>query len=353
MDKQSEGQYIDLKSICNRLSAVARSKPEEILKESLSDFQSISSLLSADIEYSRALLRANSATELGDLVRISCLFNDFTFFTTLDTPVHLNIHHLPDEVVTQTKLLLPDEIARHVIHQEGNPIWNPILVTGSDNDFNHFVTESYKLIESRRLIPLPRKAILAKIKHPQEGSRHVLWHTNPYAPIDQWRIGTQSSDPDIWSMIGGNKTEPLIELTLPFLQGINLIDLERVIKDEHELLSPLRSELRLLSHNLGELPRSQWREYSLDVIQPRIDRIEKRLKTLSEQRRFKLGGVALAAVTGAYCAFTLGAVEQVITAAGGALAAIAHVISEHRASLATIREDPLYFFWSLKRKSSN
>ena len=87
----------------------------------------------------------------------------------------------------------------------------------------------------------------------------------------------------------------------------------------------------------------------MDSVQPSIDRIERKLKSISQLKRIQLEGIVLGAVTATYCAISVGAYEQIITAGGAALAAAGKVISDHRTDLAAIRDDPFYFLCTIKQ----
>jgi hypothetical protein len=149
-------------------------------------------------------------------------------------------------------------------------------------------------------------------------------------------------EPD-WS-----RERQLATLVLPYLSGVPLGLLSRILDDESHYLADLRVALKDILNDIPADPE-RTQEVLNDRVRPATDKVERRFRTLASSHGVKIAGAAFTTVVLTLTALT----GQGILAALGAFfgASALKEVSEYVKAREETREMPLYLLWRIGKAS--
>jgi hypothetical protein len=210
------------------------------------------------------------------------------------------------------------------------------------------------LFESERLTLSPNRNLIIAAGDETEPSFYIV-PTERDRINGIWRAPLTGQSQTSIPITDFAETEQQLELTqniiLPFISGLDVKDFNQILNDENDLLSNFRKELKSLTLlKPGEIKHSN--EIYQDLIRPRLDKITKKFKSISEIHSLKVKGVVL--VTAALSLLSV-AFGDYITAAstmssvGMGSAGFVKFESEYQTEIANLKNDPFYLLWKLKK----
>ncbi len=140
------------------------------------------------------------------------------------------------------------------------------------------------------------------------------------------------------------------ELLLPYLSGVSLPDLAKILDDEEHLLGDFRSGLRAL---LSEVQSCSTDAKTVvdDTIRPAIDKVQRRFKAITHMHSLRVAGATVSTCALSLLALTDGgmaaSVAKVLGPAGAGL--VAKELADFVKSKAELREMPYYLLWRISR----
>lgn len=236
----------------------------------------------------------------------------------------------------------------------------PVFRCIDQNEIKSLFTEVESLIESERLILLPGRSIMVT---PGRGRAFTADETHNYdldsrSPLGALVSGFRGKRQDTTPLTTHSATQDLnqgrlFEVTIPYLQGIPIAELAKVLNDNQDLLSTFRANLKLVIDKAKDSDKDL-KELHNDVLRPEIDRLGHELKTVANIHRMKLAGTVFGTVSlGLSALLTSGAVQaaSALASSGGGALLINHIADYYREK-EKLKRNPYYLFWEFKRRQS-
>jgi len=232
-----------------------------------------------------------------------------------------------------------------------------------------WVSEAADLIRAGKLAYLPERIVM--ISNGKEGDT-MAWSVRPLKQTFPFNVlnPREKQSPDNTQLVSNlHSAEPLeqlqrlIQLEVPILESLPLSDYHKLIEDEHDAITRLRSALRLL---LDEL--YQTAEHSGDFedlvataarirsqeLSPQLAQITQRFKRIANHRTLRIAGVTLGALALSASALlvpSVGAYAALLGAPGAGV--IFKEYADYLKDKSELKENPYYFLWELSNRSAN
>src|ERR1700730_13319943 len=185
------------------------------------------------------------------------------------------------------------------------------------------------MIERGRVIYTPKRMLMYKKSETDDGK--VTWEALNVeeGSSDCWKVADEPNTVSMYVDPTDNRqyTE-LCQLVVPFITGVSFVDLAKILDDEGDLLIEFRAELRKIVEDASTGKKIPV-EIMRDVINPRIQKIGRRFRTISNAKRLKLGGavVGFAALSLGHM-MSSGVLPTLVTSIGGG-GGVAYVAKEY------------------------
>lgn len=340
-------------------AAAAKQGPDATLDYYVKNYQGVSSVLANKL-IRKGEIRLESATGIDDKVAASLVLNDITSTTFRDAG-EIRLIMLEGEAIIKTfgslqlRIVLPanptDAFRRAIESGE----LAPTFVMPSTDMVSAWLSEFEPLIESGRILPRPERALLHLEANLPNGSRQwSMVAASSNSPSDTWVLNDDTSKVDAVIKLESKPQsvageEELFELLMPFLQGIDLRDLNLILDDEHDVIDEFRIALRDVvreAYSKGENVDDILRDH----LRPKLARMHRRFLHITNMNSMKLGSAIVGtAVMGLFTAHS-GGMTAALAAIGGAggLALVAKEAVNAFEANANRREEDLYLLWRLK-----
>lgn len=307
----------------------------------------------------KAEIRATEFDIAHDFISFSAIFNDISVVSIKAKNLML-MHCLTGEWFKRN--LGVDYITVYIPHKKLEELSLDInniktsfgFALRNDRAMDIFINEIEPLIASGRVIIRPEKFLLLKKKEKNEkgGDNWEALSADPYSPFDLWRVEKKEEGkviPIRFVTQEQSVERELFEISIPFISGITYSDLNKIISDEFDLISSLRSSLKQLI--LESKKSKEIKEILKDLVEPNIDRVNRKLKSIKNIHRLKIAGATIGTVALAYASIkSLGLAQAITSVAGaGGVGLIGNKYSEYRAKIEEVKENPYYFLWRCKK----
>lgn len=256
---------------------------------------------------------------------------------------------------------IPIDWQEFVRHEHGpESVITPVFRCIEQNEIRSLVTEIEPLIQSERLILLPGRSLMVTPGRDRAFTADEThnYDLDPRSPLGALVSGVRAARQDTTPLTAHSATQDfdqgrLFEVTIPYLQGIAIAELAKVLNDNQDLLSTFRANLKLVIDRAKDTGKNL-EELHNDVLRPEIERLGRELRTVANFHRMKVAGTVFGTVSLGLCAlFTNGAVQAasaLATSGGGALL-INHIADYYRGK-EEVKRNPYYLFWEFKRRQS-
>lgn len=295
-------------------------------------------------------LEINSIDEYLDYIKVLIIFSDIvTIFTGMDKQGTILIEK-KDNIITVPKWLYEEfrDLDRIAISAG--------YVCMNEDELNKLINEVEPLLLSGRTIIRPIPIIMKSEKKPNGKPR--TWRTfyvDPNTPAGEWFItgetGKQNSIP-----FKINNEKPVYEkeifnISMPFIDGLDIKTLNKVLSDEQDHLSSLRQALKGTINEIAENDKYT-QEIQNDIIRPEIDKINARFKSLTAMYSLRIAGAIVSTAVISLLALTSTGWAQSVTGLFGAngLGLITREVTEYMKAKEQLKENPYYLFWRLKKR---
>lgn len=313
--------------------------------------------ISQDSSLLRADIRAKTWGEAEDIARFSVMFNDVSFLTVAAKKRMHFIVIEPEKFehyygTKDVKVRFP---ASGVRPSKSDKL-NAALIFPSDQAAEARISEFAPLIETGRLVLRPRRTVL--LRDPvlnQENSYN--WRALPVdenSPLEAWEVNsltTEHNQPTPMVVDNHDDAESAaFKITLPYIKGVPIKDFAQIILDEEDLLSGLRSAVRQAISEATESSRD-YKTIVSDLINPKIDSIDRQMRKIANMRLLKLGGASVGTVLLAYTsASTVDAPAALAAVFGaGGLGLVGSAVVESMRDTDKVAESPFYVLWKCRR----
>lgn len=322
----------------------------------MKNIKQLHSLSNSD-RFLRSHIRSKNLIESEDFIRFSLVFNDLSLFEFSGTK-ELGIIMLQPEWFRlnfdspEVSVSMSAEKLQSLGLDVDNPKIIPSYIFPRGEEIDRFTEKVYPFLESGRLIIHPGRALFhASAKSENGGTVYKDIEVSQDSPLQCWEVlEEQPSRPIIISEapIASNQ-RALFEITVPYLQGVDFSDLAKIMEDESDLLSALRISIKQVVDQGGSL--SDPMEIVRDIIDPKVDSINRRFRSITNTQSFKIAGAAVGTVALAYTSVATFGLSSALAAIGGAggVGAIGNAYSDYRSQINEVKNDPFYFLWRCKK----
>lgn len=208
-------------------------------------------------------------------------------------------------------------------------------------------------IKSRRIILCPDR-IAFKIENDPKRPGHKIYNGIPVSsdtPYNKWVITPHeeriNTIPLIENISDPTLKKELFTLSIPYLKNISFSELSKVLDDNKECLSILRSHLKsIVIENRGIMEIQQIQE---DLIRPEIDKLNARFKKVQNIHKLRTSGVVIGSALISLASIDkLGASAAILSLLGSAGLGLFKSEEKYQKEFFELTENPLYLLWQLK-----
>lgn len=354
------------KALCLRLAESARTGPVEYQREYVDSFHEIIEAHRENAEFAGSV-ETKGAADAANALKFSTLYNEVTFLDPRPQGSMVVAWMAPEgfrRIVGGESFVL--SVAGEMPEALARAVERGALTVGffQPNDEGHcrFMSDAADLIRDGRLIPRPQRAIIypEEIDAPLGAPRNwQVQGADPGTNSDIWRITVEEEiekRANIKSLsiesavIAASTSETLHTISLPYIEKLSLSDHARVLRDEADLLTEFRKEMRDLASRAGR-DGMYAHEFKRDVIDPRIAKIGRKFRHIANMQALKSAGAVVVAGGLSLLAWqtkgALGGIEALIGSAGAA--SILKDTVDRANQVQALKDDPLYLLWKMSK----
>lgn len=313
----------------------------------------------SDISISRAI--AIDSTEARRAIVISALYNDLTLLQFNDGGERSLSWLSPngfDKLIGKdgANVAVPSEhIEAFNKAISRNEIGFAFSMPGTDRA-NRLLSDSSWLIDAGRLIVRPNRLLSYTTGEttPDGGRMWMALNAKDDTSPDHWEVNDEKLGHTLLStskFFESNNDQKQFSLraniTIPYISGISLKTFAEILQDEEDLLKEFRAEMR----KILLLNKPDALAYKLDVIDPRVAKINRKFNHISRMRSLRAGGAFLATAGLAIGSVATGGIAgaaQVLLGSAGAMVGVKE-LGDHSSKIAELKDDPLFMLWKMQR----
>lgn len=306
-------------------------------------------------------VKCRSVSDAIDAVKVSLLYNDTSLLEFSGNEAQFRV--LNPEVVNNGQgitITVPSSNEDIGIAAERGHLGCGMMMACSEADVQ-FLSDVAPLIGQGRLLITPSRFVMYSTGElaPEGGKLWQTLRTNPFDPIGAWSSGDVPEEiiplktltSEVFATSSRNETvDDRGALILPYIKDVSFLDFAKILEDEEYQLSSFRSEIKEYVAKLksSDLNVDQFRK---DVIQPKIDKIERSFLRIVASSNIRIGGLALGSAIMGLATFSTGGVAAAITAAAGTAGIIggAKEFGDRVEKVRSLQDDPMHLLWRLKR----
>ena len=307
----------------------------------------------------KGFVRGKEYAAVDNVLKFSLVFNDLSILT-LPPGNQLSLTYcLPQWFkenfgVEGCSVVISIEKAEELGIEPDKPDMLPTFLFPQGEDTDKYLASLEPLIASERLLIQPERILLVPEKELNKtGNRK--WSTldvSRHSPWDNWQILEEEKNRPLVIEYETDDTadqKTLFEVSIPYLDGVSFLDLSKILEDESDLLSSLRSSIK---STIEEAPESKDpRSIAKDLIDPKIDAINRKFRSIVNTHSFRIAGASLGSVVMAYSAVATSGLSSAIATicGGGGIGLLGKEYSMYKEKINTVKEDPYYFLWKCKK----
>lgn len=237
-------------------------------------------------------------------------------------------------------------------HVEGNPVLGVGVLSAKGAKFNRVLAALDPVIEAGLAMVTPHGAVFTLDKEQEHSinlQRMKVYGAESSWPRQEWveKVIQLHSQDDGDASAEGKKDKVVGEILVPYLRGVPLRELSRILVGEGDKLAGFRAALREAA--TGTLTTGGDAEEILgDIVRPELEKLSRAFKSVSQLHAFRVGG---ALVFAAAASLLIGAnpIVGTVLGTGGGAAAFRDVIQwvEKRDDL---RNNRWFVLWRLDRR---
>lgn len=302
-----------------------------------------------------ATIVGSDASRLKELLSASLVLNDCTAIV-FAAKGELKVHLPPAEQFPAMfgcdairLRITPEQVMQYKIDMS-NPALAPCFIYSESQVQKPLMNALLPFIERGSVVFRPSRGVIAKQGQPgawqiigvPDDQRLDIWVPETPQPL------TSPVAMEIQGPIENGRT--LFEVTLPFIKGVPLRDLAKLLADEEDGVQAFRAAVRSV---VGEAVKSGRPSDELvnDVIQPKLLLLDRKLRSLQRIHGLKVGGAAMSSVALAFTATSAGQVggSLLAIASAGGFGFIANQYADYVEKRDELHQDPYYFLWKVRR----
>lgn len=228
--------------------------------------------------------------ESRSISKFLAIYSDLTsFFTAPSKNSEYHLHVFKDDNPRNfpRQIDIPVPLIQTSLNK-GYPILSSFLYK-NDTDTRNIAKQIGPFLDSGQFLLRPIRTLIVNLPEKAQGIDHEIYFANADTPDDHW-IAKVVNEENSFTILNGKlakNSKILFELTLPFFDKASPANLVKLLEDESDLLSGFRAMLKDLTIKIvnGE----QTEDLRNDIIQPEVDKINRKFKTITNIHRYTIG----------------------------------------------------------------
>ena len=285
-----------------------------------------------------------------DQIKLSMLLSDFTSIFPYDDE---NFLYTFDPKATARKILGSEEYIEEISSQLSH---RSVLFPGYGSISEELLESTFEqmsiLIEAGKAMIRPEKIIFVTDPETAAATVHLA---DPNGKADEWNVIIDGEQDSLQIIDNFNSTitdeRRLSEILIPYIQNIKFEEYSKIILDEDDLISAFRKETKNYL-NILKNDYQNSNEFKADVIQPKLDLINRKFKTITNSHRIKVSGATL----GTIGLIAIGTTQVVLAAAlsqfitfGLSTVGFAKTEADYHENVDKLKDIPEYLLWRINR----
>jgi hypothetical protein len=290
-----------------------------------------------------------------DLLRFSLVFSDLITLYTLGEGEKKITTPKPDRPQSLIKsLTIPQEIFTKYKLLKPTTNFIPGYISCSFEQLRDFSINLRKPISKNRIVLRPDRIVLTLTDEiAKDGGR--VWQAlgvDQDSPVNQWIVTEKTAMTDAIPIIDNlpdsKNQKELQTIMVPYLSGITINDLEKVIEDNSDCISNFRSYIKELIKNHVSIKNLN--EINNDLIKPEVEKINRKFKHVSNLHKMRVAGVvSVTAVISMATLTTLGINAAIFGLLGAGGLGLINSESKFQEDLTNLEDNPMFLLWKIKQ----
>lgn len=330
-------------------AAVSCTEYQSVFMENISDVLAVT----GSPKSLKSLVRGTSLQSVDERMRFSLVFNDLTILNVLSASelsiVILKPEWFHERFGSPATLTVSHEKLHELGIDPHAPKLSPGFMFPGGKEGDDLVRSLEPLISSKRLILQPSRTVMFQTKGDKKAS-FATHDVSQFSSLENWQLTEETASPPvpITQHNENDQEKKFFEITVPYLTNISFRKFSKILLNEHDLISSLRVAIKTAvdstphEKNIDELVR--------DVVDPKIDMINRRFRSIVNSHSLQIAGTAVGTVVLAYTAASTGGLTATLAtiAGSGGIGLLGKEYASYRKSLREIADDPFYFLWRCK-----
>lgn len=291
-----------------------------------------------------------------DRIRFSSVFADFTNIysnsggkSELEIMLKKNGEHL---------ISAHQEIISKILHENSLPVMYPGFMARNQAEVSLFLKTIEPLFEIEKALYHNTRIVMGLTDKKTPDGKGKVWEVfdiDPNSPFSNWMVmdtsvKNNSMPIDFGSNINSNNEE-LFEISIPYLKGVSFKDLALILKDNDDLLSGFRKNLKIVIENAKQDNKTIL-EMKNDIVRPEVDKISHKFSTIKNMHKLKVAGTTISTVTLgllSYSTMGIGSILSGCLGSGGLGLLLKHE-ADFQKEVSDLKENPYYLMWKFKNE---
>ena len=290
-----------------------------------------------------------------DWIKYSTIFSDITSVFLGMGKQGGSLHSLFSlEKQIDLKLTLPKIIYDGIARYKNKPIIFPAVLVPKDEILSVYLKTLEPLIDAGRIIVRPKPVAVYKVDREKANTDWVTFDIDPYSQSGTL-IALQNSKEVEAIPIRRTETKSayeneLFEISFPFVEGVDISELVKILDDEQDRILTFRAALRKVVKEAASEEFST-SELLNDIIRPEVSKLERRFNTVVNYHKLKSLGATIGTATLVLASLTtegwLASVTGLLGACG--LGLLTDIYADYVKARDEVKENPYYLFWKLSK----
>jgi len=281
-----------------------------------------------------------------DYIRFSSILSDISsvYLKYLGKGVKITL-------VDKQKITASNQLFNTIIKDNNNPVIFAGYSLREQNELSDFFKMVKPLLKSNRLILHSERVMMGKTSDNRWQAHDVFQGS----PLNNWVVDERlykeiNSIPIEFNPVSYQNKKELFEITIPYLKGIPIKELNIVLNDNADLLSSFRKNLKeLISQGIKD--NKTLDEIKNDLVRPDIDKLNSKFTSIKNIHKLKVAGTTLSCITTTLLSLPYPELTKQIFITLSTLGLGAFVKNEvdYQKELEKLKDYPLFLLWQVKK----
>jgi hypothetical protein len=291
-------------------------------------------------------------------VKLASMFSDLTSLYIGSSRVnnmHISFFNEESPYSYSRDVTIPPTLTNEILNSKA---LRPGYMYNSNEDVKYLFNQFEPLLDMQKIVIRPTRILWADNSNVTGFNGSMIYYADGNTSTRRWIIRDKYYDENaipIEFNTSSIAVHKLFEITLPFFKGASIETFSKVLKDENDLLSSFRTELKqLLKAALnGETTVN---EILNDILIPRVDTINRKFKEIKNLHKLSIGrdisffAVSLIVINN-IPGVNVQELIQALIGGGGVITKLLHSEINHQKEINRLKDDPLFLLWQIKRLS--